>query len=95
MGTLLKFLLIALAVAWLLYSPAVRGKVQGRPRGNKSPQAPSGPQDHAAGGASAVTPLDTMVACAHCGVHLPQSETVSDTQGRRFCSPAHRDRNRT
>jgi uncharacterized protein len=33
---------------------------------------------------------DTMVACAHCGVHLPRSETVTDGQGRPFCSDAHR-----
>jgi uncharacterized protein len=88
MGTILKFLLIALVVVWLLYSPAVRGKVVGRPRGDKAPGGPSpAPTPNA--------PLDTMVACAHCGVHLPASDTVADTQGRRFCSPDHRDRNRT
>ena len=31
-----------------------------------------------------------MLACAHCGVHLPQSETTPDGQGRRYCSEAHR-----
>ena len=32
----------------------------------------------------------TMVACAHCGLHLPQAEAVSDGAGRFFCSPEHR-----
>jgi uncharacterized protein len=30
-----------------------------------------------------------MVACAHCGVHLPQSEAVVDAQGV-FCGEPHR-----
>ncbi|MEX8193301.1 PP0621 family protein [Comamonas guangdongensis] len=32
----------------------------------------------------------TMVACAHCGLHLPQAEAVSDGAGRFFCSLEHR-----
>lgn len=32
----------------------------------------------------------TMLACAHCGVHLPQSEAVFDVGGRPYCSEAHR-----
>jgi len=32
----------------------------------------------------------SMVACAHCGVHLPQAETVADAEGRLFCGEAHR-----
>ncbi len=31
-----------------------------------------------------------MVACAHCGVHLAQGDTVADAAGRPFCSEAHR-----
>lgn len=31
-----------------------------------------------------------MVACAHCGVHLPEHEAVSDAHARPFCSDAHR-----
>lgn len=33
---------------------------------------------------------DTMVACAHCGVHLPDGEALRDAAGRPFCSDAHR-----
>lgn len=31
-----------------------------------------------------------VVACAHCGIHVPQGETVADAAGRRYCSEAHR-----
>lgn len=31
-----------------------------------------------------------MVACAHCGVHLPRCDALVKT-GQHFCSPAHRD----
>lgn len=31
-----------------------------------------------------------MVACAHCGLHLPQHEAVTDAAGRPYCSDAHR-----
>lgn len=30
-----------------------------------------------------------MVACAHCGVHLPRAEAVAGAQGL-YCSEAHR-----
>jgi uncharacterized protein len=33
------------------------------------------------------TPQD-MVSCAHCGVHLPQTEAVPGQSGV-YCSPAH------
>ncbi len=32
---------------------------------------------------------ERMVVCAHCGVHLPQSESVTEN-GACFCSDAHR-----
>ena len=32
----------------------------------------------------------TMIACTHCGVHLPADESLVDGQGRPYCSPAHR-----
>lgn len=31
-----------------------------------------------------------MLACAHCGVHLPQGEALTDAGGRAYCSEAHR-----
>lgn len=32
----------------------------------------------------------TMVACAHCGVHLPSPEASYDAEGRSYCGEAHR-----
>ena len=31
-----------------------------------------------------------MLACAHCGVHLPQADALMDAGGRPYCSAAHR-----
>jgi len=33
---------------------------------------------------------ETIVACAHCGVHLPRSEALEGRGGRLFCGEAHR-----
>lgn len=33
---------------------------------------------------------EKMVVCAHCGVHLPESDSVADDQAI-YCSVAHRD----
>jgi len=48
---------------------------------------------HSAPSGKAVPPTprdpERMVVCAHCGVHLPVSDSVSE-QGRHFCSDAHR-----
>ncbi|MDP4302303.1 PP0621 family protein [Leptothrix discophora] len=30
-----------------------------------------------------------MVRCAHCGLHLPESEAVRGADARDYCSPAH------
>lgn len=36
------------------------------------------------------TPLvQNMVACAHCGLHLPAADAIPH-QGHHYCSPAHR-----
>ena len=31
-----------------------------------------------------------MLACAHCGVHLPRVDAQMDGEGRAYCSEAHR-----
>ncbi len=33
---------------------------------------------------------ETMLACAHCGVHLPQAEAKMDAAGRPYCGDPHR-----
>lgn len=77
---MLKYLLIAVVVIWLLYSPILR-----RARQLKRQQRPAAP------GPAKPPQVEDMVACAHCGVHLPASEACRDTAGRSYCSAAHRD----
>lgn len=36
-------------------------------------------------------PVDQMVACAHCGTHVPQSEALMDGP-HAYCSPQHLQR---
>ncbi len=34
---------------------------------------------------------ERMVQCAHCGIHFPASEAVSNASGAVFCSTEHRN----
>lgn len=76
----MKFVIVLVAVValvWLLLggrSRAVRGPARRTPSGSKG---------------SART-AEGMVACAHCGVHLPESEALR-LGTRVFCSAEHRD----
>jgi uncharacterized protein len=33
---------------------------------------------------------ESMVRCAHCGIHIPASEALGDPAGAVFCSEEHR-----
>jgi uncharacterized protein len=71
------FLLIAAVVllVWLLRSAR---------RGDKpEPPARADPDDRRK------TASQTMVACAHCGVHLPRGDAV-EAEGLHFCGEPHR-----
>ena len=85
MGALLKYLLLALVVLWLLYSPAVRGRLRGQPRH----KADGGKPTKGTQSAKSAKP-DRIEPCAHCGVHLPVSEALHDIGGLVYCSEAHR-----
>lgn len=76
---MLKYLLLAVVLIWLFYSPALRGLRGGGALRKGKPSAPAAPPK-----------AENMVQCAHCGVHLPQGESVQDEQGRRYCGTAHR-----
>ena len=82
MGALLKYLLLALLVLWLLYSPAVRGRLRG--------SLPKRPKDTPKSTAEPAPPPDRIVPCAHCGVHLPLADARLDVGGRTYCTDAHR-----
>lgn len=71
----MKFLLVVLVVGFVLWLMFGR-KPARRPPPPARPQV-SGPEG--------------MVACRHCGVHLPFSEALPGPDGARYCSAAHRD----
>jgi uncharacterized protein len=75
---MLKYLLLAVAIIWLYYSPALRGLrgVQRPPPKNKAQAKPP--------------TVESMVRCAHCGMHLPSGEALADAGGQTYCSDAHR-----
>jgi uncharacterized protein len=70
----MKFVLLVLAVMALLW--LLRSSRRGpRPPRAETPAAP--------------VELQTMVSCAHCGVHLPRNEALPG-RGGVFCGDAHR-----
>jgi uncharacterized protein len=82
----MKFLIVLVAVVVLvgMLSASWRrltGKTQDRSR---SAQQRSNNSSAAQGGA-----IQAMRACAHCGVHMPESDMVLH-EGRAYCSLAHR-----
>jgi uncharacterized protein len=84
---MMKFLLLLLVVAVGVFVFASR-----RRRADQSDdKADEKAHDEVskAPAADAGTPAP-MIACVHCGVHLPRSEAQADTTGRLFCSEAHR-----
>lgn len=75
---LLLVLLTVLAVVWLLRS--ARQSV-----GRRDPSSDADSSRTSAPG----TAVQTMVRCAHCGMHLPAADTVMHAQ-LPYCSTAHR-----
>ncbi len=73
----MKYLLVLLVVVvgiWLLTNRRRSGEAP--PVARKKPKAVEAPPE--------------MVACAHCGMHVPASEALLDAAGRPFCEEAHR-----
>jgi uncharacterized protein len=69
----LLIVIVALVVLWLLLRGLVR-RVGGEGQTPRKPP-PAAPQE--------------MLACAHCGVHLPRDEALPG-RGGVFCGEAHR-----
>jgi uncharacterized protein len=72
---LVVVLLAVLLLVWLLLGSSRRRAKDAR-RDAPAAQPPSS--------------VEGMVACAHCGVHLPGSLAVL-ARGQAYCSAAHRD----
>lgn len=45
---------------------------------------------HASGVSNKDKLIEPMVQCAHCGVYIPASESVTAASGKVFCSDEHR-----
>ena len=74
---MLKFLLVVIVVVVGLWWWARGRQRMGQPAQKASAPPPAtGPQQ--------------MVACAHCGVHLPGADAVHH-EGHAYCSADHRD----
>lgn len=72
----MKYLLLiaVIAVACLLWRNA---RIARDPRaGGRPPGTPPAPQE--------------MVSCAACGLHLPQADAVTGSDGQPYCSQEHR-----
>lgn len=72
----MKFLLILLVILVAVWLMR-RGSASGHGR-QQQPRPEGTPQ------------VQPMVECAHCGVHLPANEAVIGSEGRTYCSDAHR-----
>lgn len=75
----MKFVVVIVVVVGLLWLMLGRERRSGAsPRGAPGAKATKG-----------AAPVE-MLACAHCGVHLPRTEALFDAAGRAFCVEAHR-----
>ena len=75
----MKYLLIVLVVLLVLWlARSGRRRDGGGEAASSPPPAPSGQSTS-----------EEIVACAHCGVHLPRSEALPG-RGGLFCGEAHR-----
>lgn len=70
----MKYLLLLLIIALALWLAR-----QGRGSRRTTPPRPS----------DAPPAAQTMVACAHCGIHLPRDEALPGPGGTYYCGEAH------
>lgn len=72
----MKYILV-LVVVWVGYHLWRKGRMAERAQSEPAPRSPAKPL--------------AMVACAHCGTHLPRTEALA-SNGLFFCSAEHRER---
>lgn len=73
----LVLLLVVVGALWWIRQSARGGRGDARPEA----EAPATRKD---------TPPEAMIACAHCGAWVPESEAVV-ADGHRYCSADHRN----
>lgn len=77
------WLLIAVA-AFLWFNHAKKQRLRARMR-NKAPATPASDADY-----GSATGGERILACAHCGLHVPASDALVNPAGAPFCCEAHR-----
>lgn len=77
----MKYLLLIVVVVFVLWLMFGRSRRQDQVARRQAPKA--GPQPPAAAPAP-------MLACAHCGVHLPKADALFDAAGHPYCGEPHR-----
>lgn len=82
MGKLLFWIVLIILVLLV-------ARIAGRMAAARQSGAPTGPGRKQGGGArQQPKPLESMVRCAHCGIHLPRSEALLQN-GQTWCSADH------
>ncbi len=76
--TRILFFVFIVFLAWLLIR--VLGGQRRGPAATKGPAVDVPPR-----------PAEAMAQCAWCGTHVPTSNAITVTDGRTYCSAAHRD----
>jgi uncharacterized protein len=75
----MKYLVLLAVIAAVVWWALSRRPGQGKPNDSKAGKPAKQGAVH----------TQAMVSCAHCGVHLPGNETLSDATGN-YCSESHR-----
>lgn len=81
----LIWLVVVLAVV-VWFHRAKKSMLAGRSMGGEAEGARPKSKKAARSGDNA----ETMVQCAHCGIHFPASEAVTHASGAHYCSEEHR-----
>lgn len=77
----MRYLLLILFIVLIVFATRALRRLGQRDDG--------APRD-SAGGAAGRGEGAVMLACAHCGLHLPRNETLPGRDGGVYCSEAHR-----
>ena len=84
----MKYLVVLLVVAVAAW--VVLGRSRGRADRRRAAQSQAPAKPDAAAQSVDAGAAQAMIACSHCGLHVPRGDAVADAQGRLFCEHAHR-----
>ena len=82
-------LLVVLFAVWWAWSRRAPPKSPPKPPA-KPPLEPREPAQGSRDQPVEAAAPQAMLACAHCGVHLPKDEAVFDLGGQPYCGAPHR-----